>query len=280
MLSVPGGLALDYGFIDDFPATIAGTLGWTSAVVGTGAANTALSASAAVAALGRMSGGVVSVVGTTATGIAANELLGMTINNANGQGIDASALMMFDTALPVTANSYAYLFGVFDSSGAVNTGNFIGMMFGWNPTLNVFANQWFLCADTVARLIGNTPTAGVVPIAAPAPNPVATLPPGIALDVPQFVRFRIESLLPQSPQGQTAQWTTVKGFANLVPSNVIVNALGQNVYPAGIVTTNGIPSITNGWLGFKSFATAGTANTGKIVTDVVGYDVLNRFQLS
>jgi hypothetical protein len=264
---------------DDFPATIAGTLGWTSAVTGTGAANTALSASAATAALLRFSGGTVSVVGTTAAGIAAQELLGMTINNVNGMGFEADMSMGFDTAFPTATNSYIFMFGVFDSAGAVTTGNFIGLMFGFNPAANALANQWFICADTVARLIANTPTAGVIAIPPPAPNPVATLPPGIALDVPQLLRFRIESLLPQSPQGQTAAWIAIKGFANGVPSNQLVSSIGVNVYPAGIQPANGFPNITNGWLGYKAFATAGTANTGKIIVDEVSYSILNRFQL-
>src|SRR6266446_4197586 len=271
----------DFSFpvYDDFPATIAGMLGWTSAVTGTGAANTALSASAATAALLRFSGGTVSVAGTTAAGIAAQELLGMTINNANGMGFEGDMSMAFDTAFPTATNAYVFLFGIFDSSGAVTTGNFIGLKFGWSAQGNAVANNWFVCADTVSRLIGNTPTAGEIAIPAPAPNPVATLPPGIALDVPQLLRFRIESLVPQSPIGQAAVWLAVKGFANGVPSNILVSALGANVYPSGIVPTNGFPAITNGWLGYKMLALAGTANTGKAIVDEVSYAILNRFQV-
>jgi hypothetical protein len=240
---------------DDFVGTIAGTLGWTSAVTGTGAANTALSAAAATAAILKFSGGVVSVVGTTAAGIAANEILGLTLNNANGMGVDVDFLCAIDTALPTATNAYCYLCGIFDSSGAVTTGNFIGAMFGWNPVTNSVTPTWALAADTVARLIGNTPLAVYQPFPGSQPQ--------VALDVPQSIRLRINQA-----------WNNVRLQVNGINGNVL-NGPSSGQSPSVM-----LPNITNGWVGFKMFALAGTANTGKAIMDIVDFALPGRYQTS
>jgi hypothetical protein len=243
---------------DDFAGTIAGQLGWTSAVTGTGAANTALSAAAATAALLKFSGGVVSVVGTTAAGIAANELLGMTLNNANGMGVDVDCLMAFDTALPTATNTYAFLFGIFDSTGAVTTGNFIGLTFGWNPILAAVNLTWALAADTVANVIH----AAALPTAQYYPFPSPTQ---FALDQPQSLRMRLNTA-----------WNNVRCSVNGVngPQLYTASAAPQGTAPVAL------PNIINGWLGFKMFAIAGTANTGKAIVDLVDFALPGRVQFS
>lgn len=240
---------------DDFISTIAGKLGWTSAVTGTGAANTHLSTLASTAALLKFVGGVVSVVGTTAAGIAANELLGMTLNNANGMGVDVDFLCAIDTALPNSTNGYCWMLGVFDSSGAVTTGNFIGAMYGYNPVTNTYTSTWALAADTVAHLIASTPTAVF--------QPFTGAQPAIALDQDIAIRLRINTA-----------WNVVRLQVNGVDGNVMYGPT------AGQTTSVTLPNITNGWIAFKQFALVGTANTGKVIMDAVDYAFPGRYQAS
>lgn len=258
----PSGDWIGTPIVDDFPNTIAGTLGWTSAVAGSGA-NVALSTLPATAALCKMSGGVVSTVPTAATSIAANELLGMTLNNANGVGVYVDFDHALDTALTAASTAtYAVLAGIFDSAGAVTTGNFIGLMYGWNPVTNAPLNGYMICADTVARLTANTPSAQVVQI------PLNIAP---ALDVTNNLRLRINPA-----------WTLIGGSVNGVAAFPQIGVAAQlSVFPNLLVPANGIPNITNGWLGFKMFAVnSSTTNTGKSIIDIVQYSLPGRNQNS
>lgn len=246
--------------IDDFlnPSTPFGSLSWAAAA-GAGASNGA--GSAATQALCKFSGALVQTATTNVAGIAAEELTGMVLNNANGVGVEADCLMAIDTVLPTAAQNAAWLFGIFDSVGAVSTGNFVGLMYGWNPVTNSQNNGFMICADTVTRLIGNTPTAQVVSI------PLNVTP---ALDVPNHLRFEVNQA-----------WTLIKGMVNGVAAFPQIGTAAQaNVYPNILVPANGIPNITDGWLGLKLIAITGTAQTMKVLVDLVSYDLPGRVQYS
>jgi hypothetical protein len=245
---------------DDFlnPSTPFGSLSWAAAA-GAGGSNAA--ASAATQALCKFNGAVAQTVTTTVAGIAAEELTGMVLNNANGVGVEADCAMAVDTVLPTAAQNAAWLFGIFDSVGAVATGNFIGLMYGWNPITNSFFNGFLICADTVARLTGNTPTAQAVQI------PLNVAP---ALDVPNHLRFEVNTA-----------WTLIRGMVNGVAAfQQIGTAAQQSIYPNILVPANGIPNITDGWLGFKLIGTTGTSQTMKAIVDEMSYSLPGRVQYS
>lgn len=232
--------------------------GWVAAA---GANGSNAQAAAAAQALCKFSGAVVQTTTSTTTGNAALELTSMVLNNANGLGVDADCLMAVDTALPSATQNAAWLFGVFDSAGAVTTGNFIGIMYGFNPVTNAANNGFMLCADTVARLTGNTPTAQAVSL------PLTVAP---ALDVPATLRFDINTA-----------WTLVKGAVNGVPAFPAIGTSSQlNIYPNLLVPANGIPNITQGWLGIKIIPIVGTAQTMKILVDLISYSLPGRVQFS
>ena len=246
--------------VDDFlsPSTPFGELPWA---VAAGAGGSKAAAAAATQALCKFNGAVAQTVTTTVAGIDAMELTGMVLNNANGVGVEADALMAIDTALPTAAQNAAFLFGIFDSSGAVSTGNFIGLLYGWNPVTNSNNNGFMICADTVARLTGNTPTAQAVQI------PLNVVP---ALDVANHIRFEVNQA-----------WTLIRGMVNGVAAFPQIGTAAQlNIYPNILVPANGIPNITDGWLGMKLIGTTGTSQTMKVITDLVSYSLPGRVQYS
>lgn len=115
--------------LDDFPNGLVGDMGWTSAVSGAAAANTALSTVPTVAAALKMSGGFMMKLGTTTSGQAANELLGHTIAPWM-TGIQLDFRVGIDAAFSTATDTFRWNLGIFDAVGAVTTGNFVGLEYG------------------------------------------------------------------------------------------------------------------------------------------------------
>lgn len=224
---------------DDFPNGIAGDLGWTSSVTGAAAANTALSTVSALAIACKFAGGVISTVGSTAAGIAANELTNFLIP-IGVLGVDIEYRMALDTILSNPTNTFRMCFGLFDSVGAVTTGNFIGVEY--TGTAAAGAQNFRLAYGTLA-----------------APTYVDT---GIGLtnlDYAYNIRFQLNQL----------------GNSAVVFVN---NQVGNPVnFPSGsgaAITT----LMTAGWPGFKMIATVGTTGTARMVTDSFAYAIIGRTQ--
>lgn len=226
-----------------------------------GANATNAQGAAATQALCKFNGAVAQSTTSTTTGIASLDATGMVLNNANGVGVEADCLMAIDTALPTSSQGAAWLFGIFDTAGANTSGNFVGIMYGWNPIANAVFNGFMICADTVARLVGNTPTAQAVAL------PLNVTP---ALDVPNHLRFEVNQA-----------WTLIRGAVNGVAAfPAIGTAAQQNIYPNILVPANGIPNITAGFLGLRLLPIVGTSQTMKVLTDEVSYDLPGRVQYS